>query len=82
MCVYLADTMVASPSLKPRPGACFRHLLDSRNRPGKKMEPAARMLSMVPECVGVCSHKGYEKGYMKNHTNSHYSIIHRKHIVL
>lgn len=45
---YLAETMTASASLHFSHGACFRHRLDSRKRPGKNMEPAARMLIMVP----------------------------------
>lgn len=45
---HLAETMTASPSLQRRPGMCLRHCLDSRKRPGKKTEPAAKMLNMVP----------------------------------
>ncbi len=45
--VYLDETMTASFSLHLSPGACFRNRLDSRKRPGKNMEPAARMLSII-----------------------------------
>lgn len=45
---HLAETMTASPSLQPSQGRCFRHCLDSRNRPGKNTVPAASTLSMVP----------------------------------
>lgn len=45
---HLADTMTASPSLHLRAGIDFRHCLDSRKRPGKNIDPAARMVSMVP----------------------------------
>lgn len=43
----LADTTTASPSLQQRPGMCLRHCLESRKRPGKKTEPAARSPNMV-----------------------------------
>lgn len=45
---YLADTMTASPSLHLSAGIDFRHCLDSRKRPGKNIDPAARIVSMVP----------------------------------
>ena len=45
---HLAETMTASPSLQRRPGMCLRHCLDSRKRPGKNTEPAAKMLNMLP----------------------------------
>lgn len=45
---HLADTMTASPSLHLSAGIDFRHCLDSRKRPGKNIDPAARMVSMVP----------------------------------
>lgn len=40
--------MTASPSLHLSAGMAFRHCLDSRKRPGKNIDPAARMVSMVP----------------------------------
>lgn len=40
--------MTASPSLHLSAGMDFRHCLDSRKRPGKNTDPAARMVSMVP----------------------------------
>ena len=40
--------MTASPSLHLSAGMDFRHCLDSRKRPGKNIDPAARMVSMVP----------------------------------
>lgn len=45
---HLADTITASRSLHLSAGIDFRHCLDSRNRPGKNTEPAARMVSMIP----------------------------------
>lgn len=44
---HLADTITASRSLHLSAGMDFRHCLDRRNRPGKKTEPAARMVSMI-----------------------------------
>lgn len=41
--------MTASPSLHLSAGMDFRHCLDSRKRPGKNTDPAARMVSMVPD---------------------------------
>lgn len=45
----LADTMTASPSLHLSAGMDLRHCLESKKRPGKNTDPAARMVNMVPE---------------------------------
>lgn len=58
--IYLDETMTASFSLHLSPGPCFRNRLDSRKRPGKNMEPAARMLSIISGNVAQrhCLSKG------------------------
>lgn len=41
--------MTASPSLHLSAGMDLRHCLESKKRPGKNTDPAARMVNMVPE---------------------------------